>query len=63
MYRKGEPSENNEKRISDIGGLLPGMLLGKLDEGINSVNTAIDLITEVKSCKDIIGELMADFIE
>lgn len=63
MYQNGEPSEHNEKRISEIGGLLPGMLLGKLDEGINSVNTAIDLITEVKSCKEIIYELMADFIK
>lgn len=38
--------------------LRPGML-----EGIVSMNTAIDLITEVKSCEDIVKELMADFIK
>ncbi|AKG36455.1 NAD(P)H-dependent flavin oxidoreductase [Paenibacillus durus] len=63
MYRNGEPSHKIEKKIGEQGGLLPGMLLGKLDEGIISVNTAIDLITEVKSCKEIIHELMADFIK
>ncbi|MEC0236221.1 nitronate monooxygenase [Paenibacillus kribbensis] len=63
LYRNGESSENNEKRISAIGGVSTSMLHGKLDEGIVSVNTAIDLITEVKSCKEIVHELMADFIE
>ncbi|CUB27018.1 MULTISPECIES: hypothetical protein [Bacillus] len=43
--------------------LLPGMLEGKLDEGIISMNTAIDVITEVKSCEDIVKELMADFMK
>ncbi|RPK10986.1 Enoyl-[acyl-carrier-protein] reductase [Priestia endophytica] len=43
--------------------LRPAMLEGKLDEGIISVNTAIDVITEVKSCEDIVKELMADFIQ
>ncbi|WP_241777369.1 hypothetical protein [Bacillus spizizenii] len=43
--------------------LLPGMLEGKLDEGIISMNTAIDVITEVKSCEDIVKELMAEFMK
>ncbi|GAK42209.1 2-nitropropane dioxygenase NPD [Paenibacillus sp. TCA20] len=61
-FKSAEDSTINEQKISEIGGLLPGMLLGDLDKGINSVNTAIDLIKEVKSCKEIIHELMADFI-
>lgn len=39
------------------------MLHGKLDEGVITINTAIDLITEVKSCKAIIHDLMADFMK
>lgn len=62
MYRNGESSENIEKRISENGGVSNSMLHGKLDEGPITINTAIDLITEVKSCKAIIHELMADFI-
>ncbi|MCG7381369.1 nitronate monooxygenase [Paenibacillus sp. ACRRY] len=62
-YRTPEDSAVNEQKIGAVGGLLPGMLLGKPSEGISSVNTAIDLIKEVKSCKEIIHELMIDFIE
>ncbi|MFB0637213.1 NAD(P)H-dependent flavin oxidoreductase [Bacillus rugosus] len=56
MYKSGKPAEEEMS-------LRPGMLEGKLDEGIVSVNTAIDVITEVKSCEDIVKELMADFIK
>lgn len=62
MYKNGVLSEEIDAIISENDGLRPGMLEGKLDEGIISVNTAIDLITSVKSCKDIIKELMSDFI-
>jgi enoyl-[acyl-carrier protein] reductase II len=55
-------SQKKQKDIT-LNGLRPGMLEGKLDEGIVSVNTSIDLITEVKSCEDIVKELMADFIK
>lgn len=43
--------------------LRPGMLEGKLDQGIVSVNTAIDIIKNIKSCKEIVNELMADYIQ
>jgi enoyl-[acyl-carrier protein] reductase II len=56
MYKSGKPAEEEMS-------LRPGMLEGKLDEGIVSVNTAIDVISEVKSCEDIVKELMADFIK
>ncbi|WP_420539712.1 NAD(P)H-dependent flavin oxidoreductase [Paenibacillus polymyxa] len=61
LYRNGMPSDQVDKKISENGGLRTGMLEGKMDEGIVSVNTAIDLITEVKTCEDIVKELMADF--
>ena len=63
LYRNGIPSNKVDKKISEKGGLRSGMLEGKMDEGIISVNTAIDLITEVKRCEDIVKELMADFIK
>lgn len=63
MYKNGMPSEELEEKINQIDGLRPGMLEGKLDDGIVSVNTAIDLINEVKSSESIIKELMADFIK
>ncbi|MFF2444328.1 NAD(P)H-dependent flavin oxidoreductase [Priestia megaterium] len=63
MYRNGMSSEKVDKKINENGGLRTGMLEGKMDEGIVSVNTAIDVITEVKSCADIVKELMADFIK
>ncbi|MGG0412265.1 NAD(P)H-dependent flavin oxidoreductase [Peribacillus simplex] len=63
MYKNGMPSEEVDAKIGQNGGLRPGMLEGKMDEGIVSVNTAIDVITEVKSCEDIVKELMADFIK
>ncbi|NHC43497.1 2-nitropropane dioxygenase [Bacillus sp. MM2020_1] len=63
LYRNGMPSDEVDKRISESGGVRFGMLEGKMDEGIVSVNTAIDLITEVKSCEAIVKELMADFIK
>lgn len=52
-----------DEKINQIDGLRPGMLEGRLDEGIVSVNTAIDLIKDVKSCEGIVKELMADFID
>ncbi|MFF2885153.1 NAD(P)H-dependent flavin oxidoreductase [Bacillus toyonensis] len=63
LYRNGMPSGEVDKKINESGGVRSGMLEGRMDEGIVSVNTAIDLITEVKSCEDIVKELMADFIE
>lgn len=63
MYENGISSDEINSKINDIGGLRPSMLEGQLDKGIISVNTAIDMITEIKSCEDIVKELMADFIK
>lgn len=62
LFQKGTPSCELEQKIANSGGMRPAMLEGKLDGGIVSVNTAIDLIHEVKSCDCIVKELMADFI-
>lgn len=39
-----------------------GMLDGKLDEGIINVSSSIDHIKEIKTCKEIVNELMEDII-
>ncbi|HLR68162.1 MAG TPA: nitronate monooxygenase [Virgibacillus sp.] len=58
-----EKNYENGTSSNEEMSLRPGMLEGKLDEGIVSVNTAIDMIQEVKSCEDIVKELMADYIQ
>lgn len=61
MRKNGSSSDEVEQLIAESGGLLPGMRKGNSNEGIVSVNTAIDRIKEIKTVKDIIAELMADF--
>lgn len=63
MFNSGLSSNEVNGKISKNGGIRAGMLEGKIDTGIVSVNTAIDLITSVKKCEDIVKELMADFIK
>lgn len=63
LYKNGMSVDALDREISERGGLQPGMLEGNMNEGIISVNTAIDLIKEIKSCDEIVKELMADYIE
>lgn len=60
MDQNGASSEEINKRMGSIGGIRAGMLEGNLDNGINSVSNAIELIKDIKSCKEIIEELMRD---
>ncbi|MGF9699941.1 NAD(P)H-dependent flavin oxidoreductase [Paenibacillus sp. MABNR03] len=48
--------------LSKIGNLKTAMLDGRLEEGINTVSSGIQFIREIKTCEDIVNELMADFI-
>ncbi len=61
MHLNGASSEEIEQIIAQGGGALSGMRNGNSYEGIVSVNTAIDRIKEIKSVKDIVDELMADY--
>ena len=61
MSDEGAPAEEINKKMGSAGSIRIGMLNGDLDNGINSLNTAIDLIKEVKSCAEIIDEVMVDF--
>lgn len=42
------------------GGFYAGQLLGDLENGINVVNTAIDAIKSIKTCKEIVDDLSID---
>ncbi|MGG0412271.1 NAD(P)H-dependent flavin oxidoreductase [Peribacillus simplex] len=63
MYKNGISSDDVEAEITKRGGIRTGMLDGKVEEGIVSVNTAIDSIKEIKSVEGIVKDLMADFLE
>lgn len=55
----GASSEELNNKLSGTGGgYKRAMLDGVLDEGISGVSYAVSLIKEVKSCKDIIEEMM-----
>lgn len=60
MDQNGATREEINTRMGDVGGIRVGMLEGNLDRGINSVSNAIELIKDIKSCKEIIEELMKD---
>ena len=60
MYNTNLLTRLNKKLIS-VGLLGTGMLDGKISEVIISVNTAIDMIKEKKTVKEIVDELMVDF--
>ncbi|AIQ48590.1 hypothetical protein R70723_23765 [Paenibacillus sp. FSL R7-0273] len=50
--------ENNEDTSRDVsGGFRIGMLEGKLDEGIVSVNTGIDVIKDIPTVKELVERL------
>lgn len=56
--------KNNQQDLDEViaklGGLRPAMLEGKLDEGIISVNTGIDIIQDIPSVAQLVHQLMED---
>jgi len=58
MTEDGATREEITKRMSDIGALKTGMLEGDLENGINSVSDAVGAIKSIRSCKEIIENLM-----
>lgn len=59
MGQNGATREEINTRMGD-GGIRVGMLEGKLANGINTFSNAIELITDIKSCKEIVEDLMKD---
>ena len=60
MDQNGATREEINTRMGDVGGIRVGMLEGNLDSGINSVSNAIELIKDIRYCKEIVEELMED---
>ncbi len=54
--------KQENSNFSKIGNLKTAMLDGQLEEGINTVSSGIQFIKEIKTCAEIVNELMADFI-
>lgn len=53
--------EANGKTMGGVGGMRLGMLLGDLEHGYVSVGNGVSLIRKIKSVKEVVDELMADF--
>ncbi|WP_221411752.1 NAD(P)H-dependent flavin oxidoreductase [Dysgonomonas capnocytophagoides] len=49
-----------DKKMYGDGGLKTGMLEGNTDRGIDSYSSSIGLIKDIKTCEEIVKELMAD---
>lgn len=58
MTDAGVSHEEINAQISPGGILRVGMLEGKMDEGVVSVGNGIDLIKDIKSCEEIIHDLI-----
>lgn len=56
---KGLNDQEINQSFARIGSLKAAMLDGKLDEGINTVSGGIQFIREIKSCQEIVDELMS----
>ena len=56
-----EAKQANGKAMGGVGGMRLGMLLGDLEHGYVSVGNGVSLIHEIKSVKEVIDDLMADF--
>lgn len=53
--------ETNGKTMGGVGGMRLGMLLGDLEHGYVSVGNGVSLIHEIRSVKEVVNDLMADF--
>ena len=61
MARSGATKEELAARMGD-GAIRTGMLEGNLEAGITTISNAAGLIRDVKSCKEIVEELMRDVV-
>ncbi len=60
MEAAGASGAEIDQKTTANGGYNTGMLQGNLDLGIDTYSSSIGLIKEIKSCREIIEELMAD---
>lgn len=61
MFKEGASGQEINQFYMGKGGFLSGMLLGDKDNGIVNCSQAINNITSIKSCKEVVDELGAAF--
>ena len=61
MYKEGAGGVALNKYYMDKGGFQKGMLLGIKDEGIINASQAINSITSIKTCKEVVDDLASAF--
>jgi len=60
MELSGATGEEIDQLMYGNGGLMTGMLKGNTDLGIDSYSSSLGLIKDIKSCREIIEDLMKD---
>lgn len=61
MFKEGVDGPTLNKYYMDKGGFQKGMLLGIKDEGIINASQAINSITSIKTCKEVVDDLASAF--
>lgn len=59
MDEAGEPTAKIDEKVSASGVFKTGMLEGRLEVGVNNIDAAISLITDIRTCKEIVDELVS----
>lgn len=62
MFKEGKSGLEINQYYMGKGGFMSGMLKGDLENGILNFSEAIDNITEIKSCKEVVEELGKPFM-
>jgi len=62
MEKSGATKKEIGKMTPDAGGIRIGMLEGNLDDGVNAVSNAVEFIKNIRSCKEIVENLMKDVV-
>lgn len=57
IYHDPNNEINTDVEVNKLGGLKPAMLDGNIDQGIISVNTGIDIITNVPTVSELVQQL------
>jgi len=63
MYKDGATGPEINQYYSTHGGFKLGHIDGDVENGILNFSEAIDNITEIKTCKEVVNELSAPFME
>ncbi len=63
MFKKGASGPEINEYYMGKGGFRRTMLNGDMEEGIINFSEAVDNITEIRTCKEVVDELAAPFVD